>query len=250
MKTSGNIILITGGATGIGLALAEVFLQAGNEVLVCGRRAEKLDQAKRLLPALHTFECDVAEARQRQSLFDWSTGKFASLNVLVNNAGIQRQIDLRLGAGSLLGGEDEIAINLAAPIHLSALFIPQLARQKESVILNISSGLGFIPLAFMPVYCATKAAIHSFSLSIRLQLRDTTVKVFEVIPPTTDTDLDRGARASRGQADRGIPPGEVARATLQALAADEYEFAVGWAQGLRMGARTEPEEFLKRMNGG
>jgi uncharacterized oxidoreductase len=250
MKTSGNTILITGGATGIGLALAEAFLQAGNEVLVCGRRAEKLEQARLLLPALHTLQCDVADAEKRQALFDWATSQFPSLNVLVNNAGIQQQIDLRAGADSLLNVEDEIEINLTAPIHLSALFIPQLARQAEAAIINISSGLGFVPLAFMPVYCATKAALHSFSLSMRRQLRDTPVKVFEIIPPTTDTELDRGARSRREQADRGIPPGEVAQATLQALAADEYELAVGRAQGLRMAARNEPEQFFERMNGG
>lgn len=249
MKTSGNMILITGGATGIGLALAEAFLEAGNEVLVCGRRMEKLEEARRRLPALHTFQCDVADAGNRQALFEFATSQFPSLNMLVNNAGIQRQIDLRAGAADLLGGEDEIEINLTAPIHLSALFVPQLARQPEAAILNISSGLGFIPLAFMPVYCATKAALHSFSLSLRRQLRDTTVKVFEIIPPTTDTELDHGARSSREQADRGIPPGQVAAATLQALAADEYEMAVGRAQGLRMGARSEPEQFFDRMNG-
>jgi len=250
METSGNTILITGGATGIGLALAEAFLQAGNEVLICGRRAEKLEQARRRLPALHTLQCDVADVGQRQALFEWATGQFPALNVLVNNAGIQRQIDLCAGADSLLDGEDEIEINLTAPIHLSTLFIPHLARQSEAAIINVSSGLGFIPLAFMPVYCATKAALHSFSLSLRRQLRDTPVKVFEIIPPTVDTELDRGARSRRGQADRGIPPSEVAQATLQALAVDEYELAVGRAQGLRMGARTEPEQFFDRINGG
>jgi uncharacterized oxidoreductase len=248
MKTSGNTILITGGATGIGLALAEAFLQVGNEVLVCGRRAEKLDEARRFLPALHTFECDVAKAGSRLALFDYATGQFPSLNVLVNNAGIQKRLDLRAGAGALSGFEDEIETNLTAPIHLSALFFPHLARQPEAAILNISSGLGFIPLAFMPVYCATKAALHSYSLSLRRQLRDTPVRVFEIIPPTTDTELDHGARSQHG-GERGILPAEVAQATLQALAADQYEQAVGQAEGLRMGARTQPEEFFKRMNG-
>jgi uncharacterized oxidoreductase len=249
MKVTGNTILITGGATGIGLALAESFLQAGNTVLVCGRRSEKLEQARLFLPALHTLQCDVAQVAERQALNDYAFSHFPTLNVVVNNAGIQKRVDLRAWDEALLSGEDEIEINLKAPIHLSTLFIPHLLHQSEAAILNISSGLGFIPLAFMPVYCATKAAIHSFSLSLRRQLRDTPVKVFEIIPPTTDTELDRGARSRRGQADRGIPPKEVAQATLQALAADEYEFAVGRAQGLRQGARTEPEEFFKRMNG-
>jgi uncharacterized oxidoreductase len=171
------------------------------------------------------------------------------LNLLVNNAGIQKQIDLTKGTEGLLGGEDEIETNLRAPVYLSALFIPHLMRQKTAAIVNISSGLGFIPLAFMPVYCATKAAIHSFSLSLRHQLRETAIKVFEVIPPTVDTELDKGAREGRGQEDRGIKPEEVAQATLRALAADEFEVAVGEAQRLRMGARNEPERLFQMMNG-
>ncbi len=180
--------------------------------------------------------------------YSYATGHFPALNVLVNNAGIQKRLDLCAGAGALAGFENEIEINLTAPIHLSALFFPQLANQSEAAIINISSGLGFIPLAFMPVYCATKAALHSFSLSLRRQLRDTTVRVFEIIPPTSDTELDHGARSQHG-GERGIPPAEVAQAALQALAANQYELAVGQAEGLRMGARTQPEEIFKRMNG-
>jgi uncharacterized oxidoreductase len=121
-------------------------------------------------------------------------------------------------------------------------------RQESAAIVNVSSGLGFIPLAIMPVYCATKAAIHSFSLSLRHQLRDTSVRVFEVIPPTVDTNLDRGARQGRGQAERGIPPEEVATATLKGLAEDEYELAIGQAQWLRRGSREDLDQIFQRMN--
>jgi uncharacterized oxidoreductase len=166
----------------------------------------------------------------------------------VNNAGIQRMIDLKKGISNLSEGENEIEINLTASIHLSAYFIPDLLKKKESAIINVSSGLGFIPIAAMPVYCATKAALHSFSLSIRHQLRDTSIKVFEVIPPIVDTELDKGARNERGQEDKGIPPSEVAKATLKALEKDEHETAIGMAQDLRMGARNNPEQIFQRIN--
>ncbi len=249
MKTIGNTILITGGSTGIGFALAKVFSEAGNEVVICGRRKHKLDEAKRMLPGLHAIQCDVADAGGRKALFESTTRDFPSLNILVNNAGIQRQLDLTAGASALTEGEDEIESNLKAPIHLSAFFVPHLMKQPEAAIINISSGLCFIPLAIVPVYCATKAAIHSFSLSLRHQLRQTTVKVFEIIPPIVDTELDKGARQDRGQEDRGIKPEEVAQATWRALATNEYEPAVGQVQGLRMGARNDPDRLFQMMNG-
>jgi uncharacterized oxidoreductase len=250
VKITGNTILITGGGTGIGLALAEALAKADNVVLICGRRIEKLDEAKRRVPAIHVLPCDVADSGGRQALFDWATRYFPSINILVNNAGIQRQIDLRAGTKDLLGGEDEIETNFRAPVQLAALFTPHLLKQKSAAIVNISSGLGFAPLAFMPLYCATKAAMHSYTLSLRHLLRGTSVKVFEIIPPTVDTELDRGARARRGQQDRGIKAEEVAAATLQALEADTYEVLIGRAQWLMTEGRKDPEVLFQRMNGG
>ena len=249
MKIKGNTILITGGGTGIGLALAETLTEAGNQVLICGRRLEMLEEAKRRLPGISFLQCDLTKSEDRQALFRWATQEYPDLNVLVNNAGIQRQIDLTQGAEELLEGEDEVEINLCVPILLSAMFTPHLMNQGTAAIINMSSGLGFIPIAFMQVYSATKAALHSFSLSLRHQLRNSPIKVFEIIPPTVDTELDKGARGRRGQVDRGIPSVEVAQATLQALAADEYELAVGRAEGLRMAARSDPESYFRRMNG-
>jgi uncharacterized oxidoreductase len=249
MKLKDNTILITGGGTGIGLALAEILSETGNQVLICGRRVEKLEEARHRLPGIDFMQCDLTHSEDRQALFNWATQNYPGLNVLVNNAGIQRQIDLTQGEAELLEGEDEVEINLCAPILLSAMFVPHLMKQETAAIVNVSSGLGFIPIAFMPVYSATKAALHSFSLSLRHQLRNSSVKVFEIIPPTVDTELDKGARGRRGQADRGIPSVEVAQAALQALAADDYELAVGRAEGLRMAARSDPETYFRRMNG-
>jgi uncharacterized oxidoreductase len=191
----------------------------------------------------------VADVVERKKLYEWAVQKFPNLNILVNNAGIQKQIDFTQGIEEFSSSEDEIAINFSAPVRLSALFIPHLLKQPEAAIVNVSSGLGFVPLTFMPVYCATKAAIHSFSLSLRHQLRKTNIKVFELIPPTVDTELDRGARERRKQEYRGIPSADVAEAALTGLAKDEFEIAVGQAKGLRAGTRQEAEQIFQRMNG-
>jgi uncharacterized oxidoreductase len=250
VKTSGRTVLITGGATGIGLALAEAFLERDSRVLICGRREKALAAAKKRHAALHTFPCDVSDPEGRRSLYRWATGEFPELSVLVNNAGIQRQLDFSRGIEEPAPGENEIRINLEAPVYLSALFLPHLMSRNEAAIVNVSSGLAFIPIAILPVYCATKAAVHSFSLSLRRQLTGTAVRVVEVIPPTVDTELDRGARGARGQTDRGIAPEEVARATLEGMEQDLYEIAVGVAQGLVTASRTSFEQVFSRMNGG
>ncbi len=249
MKITNNTVLITGGATGIGLALAEVFLQADNHVIIAGRRKEKLLEAQTKYPQLHIKVCDVAIPGQRQALVDWAIENFPHLNVLVNNAGIQRQIDLTKGAEELIDGEDEISINFTAPVYLSALFIPHLLKQAESAIVNVSSGLGFVPLTIIPVYCATKAAVHSFTSSLRHQLRKTNVKVFEIIPPTVDTELDRGARQKRRQEYRGISPMDVAASALAGIGKDEFEIPIGQAQGLRSVISQEADQIFQHMNG-
>jgi uncharacterized oxidoreductase len=248
MKIQGNTILITGGGTGIGFALAEAFIKANNEVIICGRRETVLKNAKQKLPHLHIKVCDVSVERQRKALFSWISLNFKDFNMLINNAGIQRMIDFTSGMSNKYIDEDEIDINFKAPVSLCELFIPLLMKQKQAAIVNVSSGLGFCPIAVMPVYCATKAAIHSFTLSLRHQLRNTKVKVFEIIPPMVDTDLDKGGRDEREQEERGIPPSDVAAATMNGLAKDEYEIAVGEAEGLKKGALNNPEELFQQMN--
>jgi uncharacterized oxidoreductase len=249
MNTEGNTVLITGGATGIGLSLAESFTKVGNDVIVCGRRKEKLREAKNRLPRIHTRQCDLSVDKERQLLHDWVISNFKDINILVNNAGIQRMIDFRRAPHELFSGGDEIETNLRAIIHLCAYFIPDFMEKKASAIINISSGLAFVPLAVVPVYCATKAAVHSFSLSLRHQLRDTSIKVFEIIPPTVDTELDRGARNRRGQQYRGIPPSEIADAAMKALGEDEYEAAVGQARDLKTAAGPDTfDRIFQNMN--
>jgi len=248
MKTDGNTILITGGATGIGFALAEAFAKAGNKVLICGRRKAKLEEAKGQLPQIQVRQCDLSQKEDRESLCNWVRDNHEDLNILINNAGIQRAINLKKGTTELFGGEDEVQINFAAPIHLSAYFAPLLLEKEEAAIVNVSSGLGFVPIAAIPVYCATKAGIHMFSISLRHQLKGTPVKVFEIVPPAVDTELGRDTTGASEQGYRGILPSEVAEATMKALKNDEYEIVIGEAKGLVEGSRKDFEKTFQELN--
>jgi uncharacterized oxidoreductase len=247
MNVKGNTILITGGATGIGLALAEAFVKDGNKVIICGRRENRLADAKKKVPAVYTRKCDVTSDDDRKALFDWIKKDFKDLNMLVNNAGIQKGADFTTGAKELDKPGDEITTNLTAPIRLAALFTPLLMKQKAAAIFNVSSGLGFVPIAMMPVYCATKAALHSFTVSLRYQLRDTSVKVFEIIPPAVETELGR----EEGETEPGYPgvkPVVVSDAVMKALAADQYEIPAGDAKGLVEGSCKDFQGTFDNLN--
>jgi uncharacterized oxidoreductase len=250
LDVGGNTVLVTGGATGIGFALAEKFVNAGSVVIVCGRRKSKLQAAKEKLPALHVRQCDTSVESERRSLLRWATRRFPDLNILVNNAGIQRQMDFKSPTVNkpVSPRDDEVTINLAASIRLCALFAPVLLKRKKAAIVNISSGLAFVPIAMMPVYCATKAAIHSFTISLRHQLRGTSVRVIEAAPPTTDTELDASFAGEEEQAYRGISPQEVAAAIMEGMKADKQEILIGQAQGLYQAALRDPEAIFKQLN--
>jgi uncharacterized oxidoreductase len=144
--------------------------------------------------------------------------------------------------------DDEVTINLASQIRLCALFIPSFLKRKTALILNISSGLAFVPIASMPIYCATKAAIHSFTTSLRRQLRDTSIRVFEAAPPATDTELDASFAGAEEQAYRGMSPRQVAEAIITGLEADKQEILIGEAKGLYQAALSDPEAIFRKLN--
>lgn len=185
MKLSNNKILITGGASGIGLGLTERFIKEGNTVIICGRRKEALKEAAEKLPGIITKVCDISTESHRIELFSWIAENHPDLNILVNNAGIQNWIDVSTD-GFYAKAIEEIAININAPLHLTELF---LKLSSPDVIMNVTSGLAFVPLSKVPVYCATKAFMRSFTLSLRHQLKLSGTEVIEVIPPALDTDL-------------------------------------------------------------
>jgi uncharacterized oxidoreductase len=193
-------------------------------VIICGRREERLLQAQQRQPSLHIRVCDVSSDKDRRSLVVWTTENFSSLNVVVNNAGIQRAIDFTGGIEDFLYGESEIAINLEAPVQLSALFIPHLEKMPESAIVNVSSGLAITPAAVFPVYCAVKAGLHIFTKCLRHQLRKTGIKVFEVLPPAVDTELNMKYRQKRG-GPFGVKTEEYVIFVMNGLERDELEIA-------------------------
>lgn len=242
MNLTGNTVLITGGASGIGFALAQRFVQAGSEVIVCGRREEVLARAKAMVPGLQTRVCDVANEVERNALLDWTLREFPHLNVLVNNAGIQRRVQLT-APEEWNETRQEIAINLEAPIHLSRLFAPHLLLQERGAIINVTSGLSFAPLANVPVYCATKAALHSFTLSLRQQLSGTSVEVIEIIPPAVNTDL-----GGPGLHTFGEPLDEFSDAVFAELERGESEIAYGSALASSRASRSELDEISRQMN--
>ncbi len=242
MKLSGNTILITGGATGIGYALAERFLSSGNRVVVCGRREEKLSAVRASHPGVETRVCDVADEDERRRLYEWAVAAFPDLNVLVNNAGVQRRVRLT-DREDWTATRSEIAINFEAPVHLTRLFTPHLLGQDEAAIINVTSGLAFAPLANVPVYCATKAALHSFTLSLRHQLRAASVEVVEIVPPAVDTDL-----GGVGQHTFGVDTNEFADAVFEGLRRGENEIAYGTALEASRASRNELTEISRSMN--
>jgi len=244
MELSGNTVLVTGGASGIGVALAQRFLEAGSEVVVCGRREERLEAARREHSRLRTRAADLSTGAGREALADWIVSEHPALNVLVNNAGIQRRV--RLSDSEPWGAaQAEIAINLEAPIHLTRLLLPHLLGKERAAVLNVGSGLAFVPLAAVPVYSATKAALRSFTLSLRKQLEGSPVEVIEIAPPAVDTDL-----GGPGLHKFGIPVAQLADEVFAALARGETEIAVGFAREGLNATREKRDEMFERMNRG
>ncbi|MGY3090294.1 putative oxidoreductase [Hymenobacter sp. UYAg731] len=244
MNLATNTILLTGGASGIGLALAIRFLQAGSTVIIVGRRADKLAEAQQRYPGLITRQANVADVTERTELVRWATAEYPALNVLVNNAGIQNRIQLAEDAATdWEQRREELVINVEAPIHLATLLVPHLRRQPGAAIINVTSGLSFAPAAFVPIYSATKAALHSFTLSLRHQLAPTGVSVLEIVPPAVDTDL-----GGPGLHTFGVNVDEFADSVMARLAAGEQEVGYGSSEKSRLASRAELDEQFRMMN--
>ena len=244
MDLSNRTVLVTGGSSGIGLGIAEAFLQAKSRVIICGRDVERLRVVEQRHPEITTIPCDVGDAPQRQALAREVLRRFPDLDILVNNAGIQRYIDLKKGYEDLKSGEDEIAINFVSTVELTALFITSLLERPAASIINVSSALGLMPMVNMPVYCATKAAIHTYTLVLRQQLKDTPVKVVEILPPTVETGLNQAGRSAARNRYKGISVEEYMPTVIQGLESDTDMIFHGEGTKLMSQPRRESEGRL------
>ncbi|MGZ3691822.1 MAG: SDR family oxidoreductase [Pseudobdellovibrio sp.] len=243
MELKSNAILITGGGSGIGFALASRLAKAGNKVIICGRRIEQLEDAKKKCPELHFLQADISTIKGREILFNQVTEKFPDLNFLLNNAGIQNRLPPLTEKQDWTKHQSEIATNLEAPMHLAMLFIPFLQKQKNPCIANVTSGLAFVPIHFLPTYCATKAALHSFTQTLRYQLKNTPIKVVEIAPPAVNTDL-----GGAGLHTHGVDLNEFADHCIKHLASGDEEFGFGTSETRRAAVQQATSAIFKQMN--
>ena len=224
MKLSGNKILITGGGSGIGYGMAERFIAEGNAVVICGRRKEALEEAVAKLPSLITRQCDLSTEEERVKLYEWIAREHGDLNVLVNNAGIQNWMSVDDG-DFLRRAKDEISTNIEAPLHLTHLF---LQLPELDTIMNVTSGLSYVPLTKTPVYSATKAFFHSFTLSLRHLLKPRNIEVIEIIPPAINTDL-----GGKGLHDHAPPVSEFIKSIFAQLEEGKTSLTFGFTEAMR-----------------
>jgi uncharacterized oxidoreductase len=242
MKLTGNTIFITGGASGIGRGLAEALHKLGNQVIISGRRQKQLDATTRANPGMASLQLDIEDPDSIVAVSKQLMAEFPRLNVLINNAGIM-QID------DAAGGIDDgllvstVTTNLLGPIRLTSALIDQLKKQESAVIIYNTSVLAYVPLAFTAVYSATKAALHSFALSQRYKLKDTSVSVLEIAPPWVQTDL-----LGSNNEPRAMPLAEFVEETISVLGTDAQEVLVERAKPLRNNPGPNEGAFVTEFN--
>ncbi|MEQ9064888.1 MAG: SDR family NAD(P)-dependent oxidoreductase [Vicingaceae bacterium] len=247
MNLNGNTILITGGSSGIGFEMAKQFLAAKNKVIITGRNMDKLEKSKQKLGDIKIIQSDVSNPDSIMELYDQVSKEFPALNVLINNAGVMFTINLQDHSLSANDLTKEIDINVKGTIWMNNVFLPLLKKNKNAATVIVSSGLAFVPLPISPVYCASKAALHSYTLSLRAQLKNTDVKVFELAPPATETELlaDFNEEDMKG----------ISTMTVQAMVADflkgfsqnKYEICPGQSSQMKFMSRYFPGFILKQM---
>lgn len=242
MAFTGNTILITGGTSGIGRALAEALQAKGNHVIIAGRRKQLLDEVSRANPGISAVELNMDDASEIAQAVAQLTRSFPALNAVIHNAGIMRPEDVK--KGELETAEAIITTNLLGPIRLTAALMPHLLRQPAATIFTVSSGLAFVPLAFTPTYNATKAAIHSYTMSLRYQLRDTGIRVREIIPPWVATEL----MGAVPEDPRAMPLADFIRETVELIDTGADEITVQRVLPLRNAPKGDEYAFFKSMN--
>ncbi|MCB0306596.1 MAG: SDR family NAD(P)-dependent oxidoreductase [Calditrichaeota bacterium] len=234
MKISGQTVLITGGTSGIGLALAKMFVESGNRVIVVGRDPRKLETVEASHELISTVQCDLGRQDELEKLLLIVQRDYPNVTVLINNAGLQHNYYLTETSLPYQRIENEIDVNFTAVVKLSTMLLPLLSTKAEAAIVNVSSGLAFAPKENAAVYCATKAAVHNFTTVLRYQLEKTSIKVFELIPPLVETAMTAGRGAGK------ITPETVAGEFKAAWLKDRVEVNVGKIKLMRVMLRWVP----------
>lgn len=248
MVLTNNTILITGGTSGIGLELATQLLLLGNTVIITGRNQAKLNEVKNKLPNLHTFQSDASSPPDIKSLFETLTKQFPKLNILINNAGIMKKLNLHDISIDLENINQEIAINLSGPIRMVQQFLPHLKTQKAAAIVNVSSGLAFVPFPISPVYSATKAGLHFYTQSLRIQLKNTNIKVFELAPPATKTNMQNAFSAEDTKGTTMMGTSEMVKDAIKGITNDTLEIRPGSSNLLKIMSRFAPGFILNQIS--
>lgn len=244
MELKNSTVLITGGSSGIGLELAgQLIAQQAKAIIITGRNSARLEQVKKQFPQVHTFQSDVSDTGAITQLFIDVTRQFPELNIIINNAGIMRNLDLLATDLSIDEITSEIDISLSGSIKMVQAFLPHLLQKKEAAIVNVSSGLAFIPFPISPVYSAAKAGLHAYTRILRLQLKQTSIKVFELAPPATETPL---FDAFDGLTNPGQNMGvnKMVKIAIKGILNDTYEIKPGVAKVLKLMSRIAPETVL------
>ena len=245
MNTQNNTVLITGGSAGIGLETARMLTANGNQVIIIGRNEDRLKSAAAQLGGVTAIQCDVTKESDVKALVQRLEQDFPQLNMVINNAGGVAVYKLGPGAGAFEKAADEMMTNYLSIVSLNELLLPLLSRQTEAAIVNVSSIVAFVPASSIPTYSASKAALHSYTQSLRMALAGSTaIKVFELMPPLVNTDFSKEIGGSNG-----IAPAVVAGQLLEALKQDTYEIHVGDTAYMYQLSRTAPADALKAMNG-
>jgi uncharacterized oxidoreductase len=242
MKTTGNTILITGGGSGIGRGLAEAFHKLGNKVIIAGRRRQFLDDTIAVNPGMASVVLNIADAADIRKVSAQLAKEHPALNIVIHNAGIMRPENLLKQPEDLADAEATITTNLLGPIRLTAALLPLLQKQPRATIMTVSSGLAFVPMAMTPTYNATKAAIHSYTQSLRYQLKSTNIEVLELIPPYVQTELMGSAQAADP---RAMPLADFLNEVIEILKtqSDANEILVERVKPLRLAAENGREKY-------
>lgn len=248
MELNNSTVLITGGTSGIGLEFVKQLTKQGAHIIVTGRNKEKLDQLKTQFPGIAVFKSNVGNPKDNETLRKQVIQQFPELSIIINNAGIMRHIDLHNPKYDFERIADEVEINLSGTIRMVHQFLPHLKTKRSAAIINVSSGLAFVPFPLSPVYSASKAGVHAYTKVLRLQLKNTKVKVFELAPPGTDTPLQTEFDGLADGIQQYMKVEKMVSIAIQGILKDKLEIRPGMANLLKVMSRIAPNFILNQIN--